>query len=85
FESKFDHIVDITLTVYAPQSLRLQRACTRDKTDQKTILNRMNNQLSDDIKRDRSDYVIYNDDKNPLIPQVYHFLKFAKLLSSKKD
>ena len=85
FESKFNHIVDITLMVYAPQSLRLQRACTRDKTEQQTILNRMKNQLSDDIKRDYSDYVLYNDDKKPLIPQVYHFLEFTRLISSKKD
>ena len=69
FESGFNEVVDKSLMVYAPMQLRIERAVAREE-----IVRRINNQLPDEVKRDRSDYVIYNDDKQALLPQVEKFL-----------
>ena len=70
FESGFDKIVDRTLTVYAPIDIRLERIQKRDNVPLEAIKKRIDSQLSDEIKRDRADYIIINDNKTPLIKQV---------------
>jgi len=75
FESGFDSLVDKTITVFAPRSLRIQRASVRDKITQTEIEQRSKNQLDDDIKRKRSTFTIYNDDRTAIIPQVQELLK----------
>ena len=74
FESGFDSLVDKTLTVFAPESIRIERASQRDNTTKETIRQRMNNQLPEEIKKEHSDYLIYNDDKTALIPQVHSLI-----------
>lgn len=80
FESGFHKAVDKSLMVYAPLEIRIQRAVSRDHALKEEIMRRINNQLPDETKRDRSDYVIYNDDTQALLPQVEIFL--ASLLKS---
>ncbi|MDL2208110.1 dephospho-CoA kinase [Parabacteroides sp. OttesenSCG-928-O15] len=70
FESGFDRIVDVSLMVYAPQALRIQRACQRNRISRKEVERRIQSQLSDEIKKERADYVIYNDDIRAIIPQT---------------
>lgn len=74
FESGFDKIVDIRLMVYAPLALRIERASRRDTVSRAEIERRIQNQLPDEEKKDRSDYVIYNDDKQALLPQIQRLL-----------
>ncbi len=74
FESGFNKVVDKSLMVYAPREIRIERAVLRDNTAREEIIRRIENQLPDETKRDRSDYVIYNDDKQALLPQVEKFL-----------
>jgi len=74
FESGFDRIVDTSVMVYAPFELRIQRAVARDKASYEEITRRINSQLSDEIKKERAGFIIYNDDKQALIPQVEKFL-----------
>ena len=62
--------MDKMVTVYAPEELRIKRAVLRDKSTVVQIKQRMKNQLSDEEKMNRSDFVIYNDDKHSLIEQV---------------
>lgn len=70
FESGFDKVVDIRLMVYAPLELRIERASRRDTVAREEIERRIQNQLPDEEKKDRSDFVVYNDGKQALIPQV---------------
>jgi dephospho-CoA kinase len=42
----------------------------RDRVAEAEVLQRMQHQLPDQIKKERADYVIYNDEKQPLIPQI---------------
>lgn len=74
FESGFDRIVDVRLMVYAPLEMRIRRALTRDRVSRGEVLRRIGNQMSDEIKKERCEYVIYNDDIQALIPQVGTFL-----------
>ena len=74
FESGFNQIVDTTLLIYAPLEMRIQRATLRDKQPREEIIRRINNQLSDEIKKERSNYVIFNDGKRALLPQITNFL-----------
>lgn len=74
FESGFDSLVDKTLSVYAPEEIRIRRVAGRDRISEETIRQRMKNQISEEIKKERSDFVIYNDDHTALIPQVHTVL-----------
>lgn len=74
FESGFNQTVDKSLMVYAPLELRIGRAMQRDNVSREEIINRINNQLPDETKKEWSDYVIHNDDTQALLPQVGRFL-----------
>ncbi|MDH6306649.1 dephospho-CoA kinase [Parabacteroides sp. PF5-5] len=75
FESGFDRSVDFSLMVYAPLELRIERTLKRDKASREDIIRRINNQLPDEEKKERADYVIYNDGKSALIPQLAHLIR----------
>lgn len=62
----FDQLILVT----APEQLRIERVCKRDSVDRQHVIQRMKNQWSQEIKIGLSDYVIVNDDKQVLIPQV---------------
>jgi dephospho-CoA kinase len=74
FESGFDRKVDIRLAVYAPEALRIQRVIAREQASEAEVRQRMNNQLPDELKIKSADYVIFNDGKQALIPQMENFL-----------
>ena len=79
FESGFDKVVDTSLMVYAPKALRIDRATARDAASREAIQRRIESQMADEEKRKLADHLIYNDDQQPLIPQVTAFL--ARLLN----
>ena len=66
--------LDVVVLVYAPKSLRLQRTMTRDGASESNVLARMSRQWSDQRKINEVDYVVYNDGRHLVIPQVLHFL-----------
>lgn len=78
FESGFDKVVDTSLMVYAPLDVRIERAIQRDSAAREDIINRIKNQLPDEDKKERSDYVVYNDGKQALLPQIEKFVSFLQ-------
>lgn len=70
FESGASLAMDKVITVSAPLELKIQRAMMRDTSTREQIEERIKNQLSDNEKIKRSDYVIYNDNQQLVIPQV---------------
>ena len=70
FESGFDQVVDTHLMVYAPKALRIERATARDAASREAIQQRIESQMADEKKRELADHLIYNDNQQPLIPQV---------------
>ena len=80
FESNFDRHVDFCLMVYAPRELRIKRVMMRDQITEAEVLQRMQHQLPDEEKKERADYVIYNDEKQSLIPQIERLIQFFNYL-----
>lgn len=80
FEAKFEDVVDRILMVYAPLEVRIARAMQRDHATREAIESRIRQQMDDEEKRVRSHFVIVNDGKTPVIPQV---LDFINMLSEK--
>lgn len=70
FESGFSDSVDVTVTVAAPEELRIRRVELRETWSRASIVSRIQSQLPEEEKIRRSDYVIYNDDRQALIPQI---------------
>jgi dephospho-CoA kinase len=70
FESDAVRYMDFIIGVYAPPALRVHRVLQRDKLSREQILQRMRNQIDEDIKMRLCDAVIYNDEQHPVIPQV---------------
>lgn len=78
FESGFDRIVDVKLMVLAPLEIRLERAIARDHASREALERRIKSQLADEEKASRSDFVIHNDGRQALIPQVENFIGWLK-------
>lgn len=70
FESGSQSTLDYVIGVYAPQALRIKRTIKRDNIDKDKVLQRMQNQIDENIKIRLCDRVIQNDDQTPLINQV---------------
>lgn len=70
FESGSHKDCDFTVLVKSPEFLKVSRVVKRDGVTEAEVLKRVNKQLSDDEKEKLSDFVIYNDEKQLLIPQV---------------
>ena len=75
FESGFAHLVDVSVTVAAPEDLRIRRIENRDGWSKTSIASRIRSQISEEERIRCSDYIIYNDDKQALIPQIEKILK----------
>ena len=61
FEAGFEDAVDAVVTVYAPESLRVERAMKRDGATEAQIRARIAAQMDEEEKCRLSDYIIYND------------------------
>lgn len=63
--------LDKIITVYAPLELRIQRVLERDPfRNEEGVKKIMKEQIAEEEKMERADYIIYNDEKKMLIPQV---------------
>lgn len=82
FESDKYLEMDKIITVIAPLSVRVQRVCKRDNISSQKVTERINNQWTDEQRVYLSDFIIKNDDKNLVIPQI---LKINNLITRKLD
>ncbi len=67
--------------VYAPKALRIHRVMQRDQFTREQVIDRMNRQISEEIKMKLCDYVLVNNEQQLLTPQVLQlhetFLRLA--------
>lgn len=80
FESGMNAVMDFTVTVSAPEELRLQRAVKRDGVAAEKIRERMACQITDICRERDADYVLRTDERSLVWPQV---LELDKLLRRK--
>jgi dephospho-CoA kinase len=78
FESGSYQYCDAIITVTAPLETRIQRVLERDTTSRESILQRMNNQWTDEQRIAKSDYVIHNITVKETQKQTDRILKLLK-------
>ena len=67
--------MDAVICVAAPLQTRIERVTQRDKCSEQAVLNRIANQMSEEEKEQLSDFVIVNDGKGKLLPQIISISK----------
>lgn len=70
FEIGDDKNLDGMIVVSAPDALRIKRVMLRDGIEEEAVRQRIKNQMKQEDKIKKADYVILNDEQQLLIPQV---------------
>ncbi|MBT3207020.1 MAG: dephospho-CoA kinase [Bacteroidetes bacterium] len=80
FESGAYKELDKIITVSAPLEIRIKRVIERDNTERQLVIDRIKNQISEEERIEKSDFVIVNDEKNLLVPQILSIDKILKTI-----
>lgn len=80
FESGIDKYFDKIIFVYAPDDIRLQRLIQRNNYSPEYAKKRLDAQECQEIKMDKSDYIIYNDSDLEHLKQQIHSI-LAELIN----
>lgn len=75
FDAGFQQYTDKAIAVYAPEEIRMQRALARDNVLPEQIRARMSSQMPEEEKMRLADFVIYNDNVQPLLLQTARILR----------
>jgi|ERR1022692_2660332 dephospho-CoA kinase len=70
FESGIHKHLDYVVGVSSPEELRIERTMKRDNVSREEVLKRIENQMDENEKMRRCDFVIYNDEEQLVLPQV---------------
>ncbi|MCF8331025.1 MAG: dephospho-CoA kinase [Bacteroidales bacterium] len=74
FETGMQSQYDAVITVIAPGEIRLKRTMKRDTATREEVMRRLKHQMDEQKKADLADFVIVNDDKQAVLPQVLKIL-----------
>jgi len=85
FEAKVSDRLDLVIGVSSPLELRIKRAMERDKVGREEVLKRMEQQLNEEVKMSKCDFVLINDEQQLLIPQVLELHEKLTGLSKQKN
>ena len=85
FESNAHKQLDKVIGVFAPAPLRIKRVMQRDAISETEVLIRMQKQMNEEEKMQSCDYIITNDERNLLIPQVLKIHVALQAFANKKD
>ncbi|MFV0392452.1 MAG: dephospho-CoA kinase [Paludibacteraceae bacterium] len=78
FEGNFNHLVDKIVVVTAPEDIRIQRVMKRDCTNEESVIARVRNQIPEEEKIKRADWVF--DTNNAVFPHK-RVDKFLEMLN----
>lgn len=76
FEAHLEGLFDLVVCVDAPRNQAMKRVMQRDAADEKAVQQRMANQMSVKEKREKADFVIVNDERCMLLPQILSLHEF---------
>ena len=85
FETKVSDRLDLVIGVSSPIELRIKRAMERDKVSREEVLKRMDQQLDEEVKMSKCDFLLLNDEQQLLIPQVLELHEKLIALSKQKN
>lgn len=81
FESGSYRDCDFTILVAAEEAVRIARVIKRDGVDEKSVRDRISKQMPEEEKKRLADFIIYNNGREALLPQVLklheHFLSIV--------
>lgn len=78
FESELINHIDQSILIIADEATRIQRVMKRDKAPTEQVLARIKNQLPETERIQKADFIIYNDNKQAIIPQLEKILAFLQ-------
>ena len=81
FESGMSRYFDMTISVVAPEELRIERVMARGGIDLNELRRRINAQYSDSERMKMADLIIVNDEKHPILPRL---LEIHSMLTNAK-
>ena len=70
FETGLAKSLDKVIVVTAPEELRIQRIINRENSSREQVIARMKNQMADEEKIKLAHFIIINDEKQAIIPQI---------------
>ena len=85
FEAKVSDRLDLVIGVSSPIELRIKRAMGRDKVSREEVFKRMDQQLNEEVKMSKCDFLLINDEQQMLIPQVLELHEKLIGLSKQKN
>jgi len=74
FEANMRGVLDKVLLVTAPEEVRVARVVVRDGVTVEQVRARMNHQMDEEGKKRLSDFIIYNDGWQAVLPQINKML-----------
>ena len=78
-ESGYANDFDLNVLVVADEMARIERVISRDHTNETQVRERIKNQMTDEQKIKLVDFVIENNDRQLLIPQIIEIDKAIRL------
>lgn len=78
FESGANKELHKVICISAPETMRIKRVINRDQTSERIIKERMQHQMAEQERINLSDFVIYNDGKQFVTPQLISIIKQLK-------
>lgn len=76
FESGADKGLDFIISVSSPIELRKQRTLKREGMTLEKLDAIINNQITDEIRNSKASFVLINDEKRPLLPEIIKWHEF---------
>jgi dephospho-CoA kinase len=70
FESNAEKDIDIIIGVTAPEQIRVKRVMQRTGYSKEEVIKRMQQQMPDEEKMAKCNYVIQNNDTDAILPQI---------------
>ena len=84
FEAKLENLFDYIILITTDLETRVERVISRDSTTREKVIERINNQMPDEIKQTKSDFVIYNNNDDKVIKQILSIIHQLNNIHSKQ-
>jgi len=76
YENSLSHLFDAVILVTSSKELSVKRVLKRDGVSEDVITERLNNQIAESDLLGMTDFIIQNNDKNLIIPQILYYDNF---------
>ena len=78
FEAGLARSFDAVVSVSADLETRIRRVMRRDQADREKVVERLDNQMDDELKRRLADHVVLNNDDQRVLPQIQRIINQLK-------